>query len=236
MKATGNTKSIGSEKAGLASCTDADVTRAYHQRKLNAFLESDPVAKILEIRAGHQLRGANMVAGRFDPDDLLSMGLDRITTTLEHMHKRLSIQVGTAPAKEHPPLVTPTHMRSKDSQMTLQDITVGPHMYGAAGHPGAKQDPSQHRGSSGQREAAPWSPGSSSTGSVTTMPLGPTGAALLQARSRSAEQEPSGLETATRGKNENHSNFQPMGNQQGKKLEFALPRDEDAGGRDLPTW
>ncbi|CAI5711481.1 unnamed protein product [Peronospora effusa] len=114
--------------------------------------------------------------------------------------------------------------------MTLQDITVGPHIYGVAGHPGANQGPSQHRMPTGQREAAPWSPGSSSTGSVTRMPLGPTGAALLQARARSAEQEPRGLGTATRGKNENHSGFQPMGNQQEKKLEFSLPRDEDAGG------
>ncbi|CAI5707727.1 unnamed protein product [Peronospora farinosa] len=171
-----------------------------------------------------------MVAGRFDPDDLLSLGLDRITTTLEHMHKRLSILVGTTPATEHPPLVTPTHMQSKDSQMTLQDITVGPHMYGASGHPEANQGPSQHLMPSGQREAAPWSPGSSSTGSVTRMPLGPTEAALLQARARSAEQEPSGLETATRGKNENHSDFQPMENHHEKKLEFALPRDEYAGG------
>ncbi|CAI5705396.1 unnamed protein product [Peronospora effusa] len=259
MKAPGNTKSIGPEKAGLASWTDADVTRAYHQRKLNAFLESDPVAKILEIRQLGQLTGpvstlprlhsvtdantalvtllceANMVAGRFDPDDLLSLGLDRITKALEHMHRRLSILVVTTPATEHPPLGTPTHMRSNDSQMTLQDITVGPHMYGDAGHPGANQDSSQHRMPSGQREAAPWSPGSSSTGSITMMPLGPTGAALFQARARSAEQEPRGLGTATRGKNENHSDFQPMENQQEKKLEFALPRDEDAGGEG-PTY
>ena len=62
------------------------------------------------------------------------------------------------------------------------------------------------------------------------MPLGPTGAALLQTRARNAEQEPRALETVTRGGNENHSDFQPMENQQGKKLEFALPRDEDAGG------
>ncbi|CAI5721616.1 unnamed protein product [Peronospora farinosa] len=88
---------------------------------------------------------------------------------------------------------------------------------------------------SSQREAAPWSPGSSSTGSVTRMPLGPTGAALLQARARSAEQEPRGLGMATRGENENHSDFQPMGNQQRKKLDFALPRDEDAGGEG-PTY
>ncbi|CAI5706022.1 unnamed protein product [Peronospora farinosa] len=161
MKAPGNTKSIGPEKAGLASWTDADVTRTYHQRKLNAFLESDPFAKILEIRQLGQLTGpvstlprlhsvtdaitalvtmlreANMVAGRLDPDDLLSLGFDRITKALEHMHKRLSILVGTTPATEHPPLVTPTQTRSKDSQMTLQDITVDPHMSGAAGHPGA---------------------------------------------------------------------------------------------------
>ncbi|CAI5706016.1 unnamed protein product [Peronospora farinosa] len=161
MKAPGNTKSIGPEKAGLASWTDADVTRTYHQRKLNAFLESDPFAKILEIRQLGQLTGpvstlprlhsvtdaitalvtmlreANMVAGRLDPDDLLSLGFDRITKALEHIHKRLSILVGTTPATEHPPLVTPTQTRSKDSQMTLQDITVDPQMSGAAGHPGA---------------------------------------------------------------------------------------------------
>ncbi|CAI5706257.1 unnamed protein product [Peronospora effusa] len=141
-----------------------------------------------------------MVAGRFDPDDLLSLGFDRITTTLEHMHKRLPILVDTTPATEHPPLATPTHTRSKDSQMTLQDITVGPHMYGAAGRPGANQGPSQHLMPSVQREAAPWSPGSSSPGSVTRMPLGPTGAALLQARARSAEQKQRALETGTRGK------------------------------------
>ncbi|CAI5707729.1 unnamed protein product [Peronospora farinosa] len=225
MKAPGNTKSIVPEKSGLASWTDADATRAYHQRKLNAFLESDPVAKTLEIRQLGQLTG---------PVSTLH-GCTPITTTLEHMHKRLSILVGTTPATEHPPLVTPTHMQSKDSQMTLQDITVGPHMYGASGHPEANQGPSQHLMPSGQREAAPWSPGSSSTGSVTRMPLGPTEAALLQARARSAEQEPSGLETATRGKNENHSDFQPMENHHEKKLEFALPRDEYAGGEDLPT-
>ncbi|CAI5701227.1 unnamed protein product [Peronospora effusa] len=115
MKAPGNTKSIGPEKAGMASWADADVTRAYHQRNLNAFLESDPVAKILEIRQLGQLTGpvstlsrlhsvtdaitvlvtmlreANMVAGWFDPDDVLSLGFDRITTTLEHMYKRLPI-------------------------------------------------------------------------------------------------------------------------------------------------
>ncbi|CAI5701821.1 unnamed protein product [Peronospora effusa] len=47
MKAPGNTKSIGPEKSGLASWSDADVTKVYHPRKLDAFLESDPVAKNL---------------------------------------------------------------------------------------------------------------------------------------------------------------------------------------------
>ncbi|CAI5716688.1 unnamed protein product [Peronospora effusa] len=165
MKAPGNTKSIGREKSGLALWSDADVTKAYHNLKLKAFLESDPVAKSLEIQLLGQLTGpvstlsqlqtvtdaitalftllrdSNKVAGRIDPDNLLFLGFDRIPTTLAKIYKRMSILVGTTPAKVHLPLTTNTRSRSRDSQMKLQDIAVYPQMYEAAVHLGAKQCP-----------------------------------------------------------------------------------------------
>ncbi|CAI5709105.1 unnamed protein product [Peronospora effusa] len=235
IKAPRKTKSIGPEKSGLASWTDADVMRAYHQLKLNAFLESDPVVKTLEIRQLGQLTGpvstlprlhsvtdaitalvtllreANMVAGRFDPDDLLSLGNGTPTSGDTYTH---AVQGQPDDASRHHG--GSPHVRNRRPPR-------------GESRPISTPDAKRPEGSSTVV------PGSSSTRSVTRMPLGPTGAALLQARARSAEQEPRVLGSATRGKNENHSDFQPMGNQQGKKLEFALPRDEDDGGKDLPT-
>ena len=40
------------------------------------------------------LRNAGMIVGRFEPNELIDLGFDSITTTLEKMHKRLGVLVG----------------------------------------------------------------------------------------------------------------------------------------------
>ena len=76
---------------------------------------------------------------------------------------------------------------------------------------------------------------SSEDRTVNRMPLGPTGAALLQARARGAAQEQQAQETTTRVQPMNNwtpdrLKFQPMGMQQVQTMNNALPRGEDAGG------
>ncbi|CAH0474366.1 unnamed protein product [Peronospora belbahrii] len=121
-----------------------------NQSKLDVFLESDPVTRALEIRLLCQLnepvstlpklrtvtnaitalvtllREAGMVAGRFEPEDLFSLGFNNIKTTLEILHKRLGILVGTTPVLLDSPPATAAKAPSDDSQMTLQDIEVHP--------------------------------------------------------------------------------------------------------------
>ena len=264
MKAPGNTKSTGPDMSGPSTWSDADVTMVYHRRKLDVFLESDPVIQSLDIQLLWRLGGpvstlprlqtvtdaitalvtllreAGMVAGNFDPDELFTLGFDKITSTLTKLHKRLGILVGIVPTKSDLPPASHVTKPSTDSQMTLQDIEVDcqarpSDLQGKQGRP-TQQDGSVYTQAVEERSSR----ASSEDRPVSRMPLGPTGAALLQARARGAAQEQQAQETTTRVQPMNNwtpdrLKFQPMGMQQVHTMNNALPRGEDAGGKRLPA-
>ena len=124
--------------------------------------------------------------------------------------------------------------------MTLQDIAVHPQAQETTEDPREKPGlPQQTLPPCIQVAAGQSSQGSSVTSCVTRMPLGPKGTTLLQARVRDAEQEQRAHETATSGqpmeyRAPDRSKFQLMENQQERIMNFASPRDEDAGG-EAPT-
>ena len=234
-----NTKPVGPANPGITTWSDDAITMAYHRHKLDTLLASDPVATALEIRPLGQLGGpvsplpplrtvteavtalvtllheSNMVAGRFDPNSLFDLGFDSITSTLNKLHKRLAILVGTTPRNDNVPPATSKTTPSRDSQMTLQDIEVRPPPVLPLGNQGAiprhppPMLPPENQGVT-PRHPPPMLPpgiqaaddlsshGSSTPDPVNRMPLGPAGAAMLQARARGVRNVHDAYEMATR--------------------------------------
>lgn len=186
------------------------------------------------------LHEANMVAGRFEPDDLVTLGFKRITTTLNKFHKHLGKLVGIKSAPRDVPLESTMEPRSQSREMTLQDIEVRPPPPAAVWNtrPTAVS-PQVPSPPPAQDAADSSSQGSSTPSHVGRMPLGPAGAALLQARARDASSKSRFHEMATRGqppemRPSGRLKFRPDGDYRQSPEIDPSPRGEDAG-EEAPT-
>lgn len=125
--------------------------------------------------------------------------------------------------------------------MTLQDIETHPQVQGSTWDLQSIQNqPRETLRSSTQVTARQLSYGSSTSSPVSRMPLGPTGAALLQTRARNAEQEHRAHETVKpvqpmKNRVPDRSKFQPMENQQGQQPNTTPPREDDIGRKHITT-
>ncbi|GMF33047.1 unnamed protein product [Phytophthora fragariaefolia] len=161
------------------SWSDVDLEYVLHQKELRDFLALDPVMRMLELKQIGDLQGplappqmatgkldavkglmsllmeAGLVAGRFDANDLFDLDLDQIQSSTQGLFDRLKALVGE----------------------------IQPKTYSVMPDPGLPS----HIGSSGCRTASPYVPaaeGSDTSSEPRRMSLGPSGAAMLQARSQ----------------------------------------------------
>ena len=104
-----------------------------------------------------------MVAKSFEPDDMLNLGFDRITTSLYKLHKHLGILVGNATAQTEVPLAADTTQEADKSQLTVEDIEIYPSTHVVTWDPRSMEDLSREFRSSSAHSAA----GMSSQGSST---------------------------------------------------------------------
>ena len=263
-KAPATSKSTNPVPAGPPAWSDDAITIAYHRRKLDTLLASDPVAKLLEIQLLGELGGPvspipqlqtvteavtalvtllreeNMVAGQFVPNTLIDLGLNSITSLLNKLHKRLAILVGTTTRPINVPLTPPMTTPSRDSQMTLQDFEAPPQVRPQPDIPILRrrhQPPLPPSICDAEQRS---SCGSSVPDQCDRMPLGPAGAAMLQARARGGVDYQGIQETTTRVhpkdiQSPDRVKFCPIGMRHRENINFSPPRDEDAGGMRLPT-
>ena len=164
MKALDDTTSVDPDKSKSLSWLDAEMTVVYHQRKLDALLISDPVMRVLEIRLLGQrtgpmsprprlrtvadaitalitlLREANMVVKRLEPDDIFTLEINRITTSLERLHKHLRILVGNTPTQTDISLAASSTQEAQKSQLTLRDIDTQPSAHVVTCDPRSRED------------------------------------------------------------------------------------------------
>ncbi|GMF28917.1 unnamed protein product [Phytophthora fragariaefolia] len=170
----------------VPSRSDVDLEYAFHQKELRDFLALDPVMRRLELKQIEDLqdplappqrttgkldavkglmsllREASLVVGRFDANDLFNLDLDQIRSSTQDLFDRLKARVGEIQPK--PDLAMP--------------------------EPGLPT----HIGSTGCRTASPYvsaAEGSDTSYEPRRMALGPSGAAMLQARSQIQQGEKS---------------------------------------------
>ncbi|GMF53004.1 unnamed protein product [Phytophthora fragariaefolia] len=168
------------------SWSDVDLEYAFHLKELRDFLALDPVMLMLELKQIGDLQGplappqmatgkldadkalmsllkeAGLVAGRFDTNDLFDLDLGQIQSSTQGLFDRLKALVGE----------------------------IQPRTDSAMPDPGLPT----HIGSIGCRTASPYvsaAEGSDTSSEPRRMSLGPSGAAMLQARSQIQQGEKS---------------------------------------------
>ncbi|GMF52170.1 unnamed protein product [Phytophthora fragariaefolia] len=168
------------------SWSDVDLEYAFHLKELRDFLALDPVMRMLERKQIGDLQGplappqmatgkldavkglmsllkeAGLVDGQFDANDLFDLDLDQIQSSTQGLFNRLKALVGEIQPKT-------------DSAMPDPGLPT-------------------HIGSTGYRTASPYvsaAGGSDTSSEPRRMSLGPSGAAILQARSQIQQGEKS---------------------------------------------
>ncbi|GMF38646.1 unnamed protein product [Phytophthora fragariaefolia] len=149
----------------VPSWSDVDLEYAFHQKELRDVLALDPRAtgKLDAVKGLMSLlKEAGLVAGRFDANDLFDLDLDQIQSSTQGLFDRLKALVGE----------------------------IQPKTNSAMSDPGLPT----HIGSTGRRTASPYvsaAEGSDTSSKPRRMSLGPSGAAILQARSQIQQGEKS---------------------------------------------
>ncbi|GMF35587.1 unnamed protein product [Phytophthora fragariaefolia] len=170
----------------VPSWSDVDLEYAFHQKELRDFLALDPVMRMLELKQIGDLQSplappqratgkldavkgqmsllkeAGLEAGRFDANDLFDLDLDQIRSSTQGLFDRLKALVGEIQPK---------------TDSTMPDPGLPTHI-----------------GSTGCRTASPYvsaAEGSDTSSEPRRMSLGPSGAAMLQARSQIQQGEKS---------------------------------------------